>query len=117
MFAWRVPALRSGAMFAPLARRRHHAQQSVSHCSAATVFVGTLYPLVLEAITGDKITVGGPFFNVTVVWFFLLLLLAVPFGMFLAWKRGDLREAAHKLWPAAVLALIAGLGQLRLRRA
>jgi cytochrome c-type biogenesis protein CcmF len=40
----------------------------------------------------------------------LLLLLAVPFGMFLAWKRGDLREAAHKLWPAAVVGVIAGAG-------
>jgi cytochrome c-type biogenesis protein CcmF len=43
-----------------------------------------------------------------VVWIFMPLLLAVPFGMFLAWKRGDLKEAGHRLWLAAAVALVAG---------
>src|SRR5262249_4871268 len=49
-----------------------------------------------------------PFFNSTVVWLFMPLLLAIPFGMFLAWKRGNLGEAARRLWPAALIALAAG---------
>ena len=54
------------------------------------MFVGTLYPLALEALTGEKISVGAPFFNATFGPLFLPLLLAVPFGPLLAWKRGDL---------------------------
>ena len=57
------------------------------------MFVGTLYPLALEALTGDKISVGPPFFNLTFVPLMVPLLLAVPFGPLLAWKRGDLLGA------------------------
>ena len=58
--------------------------------ACATVFVGTLYPLVLESLTGAKISVGPPYFNLTFGPLMVPLLLAMPFGPFLAWKRGDL---------------------------
>ena len=61
------------------------------------MFVGTLYPLALEALTGDKISVGAPFFNLTFGPLFVPLLLAVPFGPLLAWKRGDLLGVAQRL--------------------
>ena len=44
------------------------------------MFVGTLYPLALEALTGAKISVGPPFFNATFGPLFVPLLLAMPFG-------------------------------------
>ena len=69
--------------------------------ACATVFVGTLYPLALEALTGEKISVGAPFFNLTFGPLFVPLLLAVPFGPLLAWKRGDLLGAAQRLIGAA----------------
>jgi cytochrome c-type biogenesis protein CcmF len=65
--------------------------------ACATVFIGTLYPLALEALTGDKISVGAPFFNLTFGPLFVPLLIAVPFGPLLAWKRGDLLGAAQRL--------------------
>ena len=65
--------------------------------ACATVFVGTLYPLALEALTGEKISVGAPFFNLTFGPLFVPLLIAVPFGPLLAWKRGDLLGAAQRL--------------------
>jgi cytochrome c-type biogenesis protein CcmF len=71
------------------------------------VFVGTLYPLALEALTGDKISVGAPFFNLTFAPLIVPLLVAVPFGPLLAWKRGDLLAAAQRLMAAACLALAA----------
>jgi cytochrome c-type biogenesis protein CcmF len=71
------------------------------------VFVGTLYPLALEALTGDKFSVGAPFFNLTFGPLFIPLLLAAPFGPLLAWKRGDLLGAAQRLMWAAALALLA----------
>ena len=77
----------------------------VSAC--ATVFIGTLYPLVLEALTGEKISVGAPFFNATFAPLFVPLLIAMPFGPLLAWKRGDLLGVAQRLVGAAGIAAIA----------
>ena len=71
------------------------------------MFVGTLYPLALEALTGDKISVGAPFFNATFGPLFLPLMIAMPFGPLLAWKRGDLLGAAQRLMAAFAVALIA----------
>jgi cytochrome c-type biogenesis protein CcmF len=68
--------------------------------------VGTLYPLVLEGITGEKISVGPPYFNMTFIPLMLPLLLAMPFGPLLAWKRGDLRAVAQRLGFAAGLAIL-----------
>ena len=83
------------------ARSAARARSSSTTCSspppAATVLVGTLYPLVLEALTGDTISVGAPFFNLTFVPLVMPLLLILPFGPMLAWKRGDLRGAAERL--------------------
>ena len=75
--------------------------------ACATVFVGTLYPLALEVLTGDKISVGAPFFNLTFGPLFVPLLIAVPFGPLLAWKRGDLLGAAQRLTAAGIAALLA----------
>ena len=75
--------------------------------ACATVFIGTLYPLALEVITGDKISVGAPFFNLTFAPLFIPLMIAVPFGPLLAWKRGDLFGAAQRLMAAGIAALIA----------
>jgi cytochrome c-type biogenesis protein CcmF len=74
--------------------------------ACATVFFGTLYPLALEALTGDKISVGAPFFNMTFGPLFIALLVVVPFGPLLAWKRGDLLGVAQRLVGAAALAVI-----------
>jgi cytochrome c-type biogenesis protein CcmF len=66
-----------------------------------------LYPLALEVLTGDKISVGPPFFNLTFAPLFVPLMIAVPFGPLLAWKRGDLLGAAQRLTAAGIAALIA----------
>ena len=71
--------------------------------ACAAVFVGTLYPLALEAFNGDKISVGAPFFNLTFGPLFAPLLLLAPLGQLLAWKRGDLLAAAQRLFFAAGL--------------
>ena len=70
------------------------------------MFVGTLYPLALEAVTGEKISVGAPFFNLTFGPLFMPLLLAMPFGPLLAWKRGDLLGVAQRLIGGRGLALV-----------
>jgi cytochrome c-type biogenesis protein CcmF len=110
LFAWRASALASGSTFSIVSRESSLLFNNLLlTASCGVVLIGTLYPLALEALTGDKISVGAPFFNRTVVRLFLPLLFAVPFGIFLAWKRGNLEEAARRLTGAAVLALGAGL--------
>jgi cytochrome c-type biogenesis protein CcmF len=107
MFAWRAPLLKQGGLFAPISREGALVLNNLLLTTAcATVFVGTLYPLALEALTGDKISVGAPFFNLTFVPLFIPLLIAVPFGPLLAWKRADLAGVTQRLLGAFVVALL-----------
>ena len=102
LFAWRAPLLGQGGLFAPISREGALVLNNLLLTTAcAAVFVGTLYPLALEALTGDKISVGPPFFNLTFAPLIVPLLIAVPFGPLLAWKRGDLVAAAQRLMAAA----------------
>ena len=108
LYAWRAPSLRQGGLFAPISREGALVLNNLFLTTACvTVLVGTLYPLGLEVLTGDKISVGAPFFNLTFGPLFVPLLIAVPFGPLLAWKRGDLLGAAQRLFAAGVVALIA----------
>jgi cytochrome c-type biogenesis protein CcmF len=108
LYAWRAPLLRQGGLFAPISREGALVLNNLFlTCACATVFVGTLYPLALEALTGAKISVGPPFFNLTFGPLFLPLLLSMPFGPLLGWKRGDLLGAAQRLLAAALLAAVA----------
>ncbi len=113
LFAWRAGSLRQGGLFAPISREGSLVLNNVLlSTSCATVLVGTLYPLALEGLTGEKISVGPPFFNMTFVPLMLPLLLAMPFGPLLAWKRGDLRGVAQRLAFAAGVAVLVTIGLL-----
>jgi len=107
LFAWRAPLLKQGGLFAPISREGALVFNNLFLTTAClTVFVGTLYPLALEAVTGEKISVGAPFFNLTFAPLFVPLLIAMPFGPLLAWKRGDLYGAAQRLFAAFGAALV-----------
>ncbi len=105
LFAWRAPMLKQGGLFAPISREGALIVNNLLlTTSCATVLFGTLYPLALEQLTGEKITVGAPFFNLTCGALLLTACLVAPFGFSLAWKRGDLLAVAQRL----TLALLAG---------
>ena len=107
LFAVRAPALKQGGLFAPISREGALVVNNLLlTATAATVFTGTLYPLVLEALTGEKISVGAPFFDRTAGPLLLCLLLVMPAGPLLAWKRGDLRGVAERLTFAAGIAAV-----------
>ncbi len=108
LFILRAGMLKAGGLFAPISREGALVFNNLFLTSAlATVFVGTLYPLLLEAINGSKISVGPPFFNLTFGPLMMPLMLAVPFGPLLAWKRGDILAALSRLYWAAGAALLA----------
>jgi cytochrome c-type biogenesis protein CcmF len=69
------------------------------------VLTGTLYPLILDALTGRTISVGAPFFSLTFGAIMAPLLIVLPFGPFLAWKRGDLVAVTQRLAFAAGAAI------------
>jgi cytochrome c-type biogenesis protein CcmF len=107
LYAWRAPLLKQGGLFAPISREGALVLNNLFlTCACATVFVGTLYPLALEALTEEKISVGPPFFNATFGPLFVPLLVIMPFGPLLGWKRGDLLGAAQRLLAAAFIAAV-----------
>ncbi|MFZ0372056.1 MAG: heme lyase CcmF/NrfE family subunit, partial [Xanthobacteraceae bacterium] len=108
LYAWRAPLLKQGGLFAPISREGALVFNNLFLTTAcATVFVGTLYPLALEALTGAKISVGPPFFDLTFGPLFIPLMAVMPFGPLMGWKRGDLLGAAQRLLAAAMLAALA----------
>jgi cytochrome c-type biogenesis protein CcmF len=110
LFAWRAPSLESGASFEPASRETALLLNNVFLAAAATtVFIGTLYPLALDALTGTKISVGPPYFAITFAPIFIALLILVPFGPRLAWKRGDLSASVRILSPAIGIAAVAAV--------
>jgi len=116
LYALRAPLLKSGGIFAPISREGALVLNNLLlTASAATVFIGTLYPLFLEALGGPKITVGPPFFNLSFAPLVVPLLCLVPFGPLLNWKRGDILAAAQRLTVAGLLAFAACVVALALK--
>jgi cytochrome c-type biogenesis protein CcmF len=121
LFAWRAPAMKSGALFQPLSREGGIAVNNLFLLSAtATVFLGTFYPVFVEIAGGHSISVGRPYYDLTFVPVAVPLLLLVSFGPVLNWKRNDIHEVLTRLrWPiilgtlALLLGVLAfGLGQV-----
>ncbi|MEQ7156183.1 heme lyase CcmF/NrfE family subunit [Brevundimonas aurifodinae] len=109
LFAWRAPQLKGGGMFAPVSREGALVLNNLFlTVAAATVLLGTLYPLILEAATGQTISVGPPYFAMTFTPLMLVAFLILPAGPLLSWKRADARGAMQRLALAGGLAIACG---------
>jgi cytochrome c-type biogenesis protein CcmF len=70
--------------------------------ACASVLLGTLYPLALDALSGERITVGAPYFNAVIVPIFLVILLLMAIGPLVPWRKANLeRLRSRLLWPVA----------------
>ncbi|MDD1535366.1 MULTISPECIES: heme lyase CcmF/NrfE family subunit [unclassified Bradyrhizobium] len=108
LFAGRATSLKQGGLFAPISREGALVLNNLLLTVAcAVVLFGTLYPLAMEMLADFKMSVGAPFYNLTFAPLFALLLLAVPFGPMMAWKRGDLLGVTQRLLAAGVAGLVA----------
>ncbi len=106
LFAWRAPKLGQGGLFAPVSRESALVLNNILLAAATTtVLLGTLYPLIREAMTGDAISVGPPYFNLTFTPLMAALAILLPAGPLLAWKRGDAQGVVQRLWIAALIAI------------
>ncbi len=105
LYAIRAPSMQAGGLFAPVSREGALVLNNVLLATAtATVFLGTLYPLALDLMTGEKISVGPPFFNKTFGPLMVPVLVAMAAGPLMGWKRADLLGALQRLWAAFAIA-------------
>ena len=113
LFAIRAPALKGGGLFAPISREGALVlNNALLTIAAAVVLIGTLYPLLLEALDRGKVSVGPPFFNTVFLPLATALVGVMAIGPMLAWKRGDLAGALGRLKLAAAASVIIALGAL-----
>jgi cytochrome c-type biogenesis protein CcmF len=102
LYAWRAASLESGAAFASLSREGFLvANNLLLACCLLTVFLGTLYPLILDSLGGGQISVGPPYFKATFGPIAALLCVMMAVGPMLAWRKDDL----PRLKPALRVAL------------
>jgi len=109
LYAARASSLRSNAAFATVSRESGLVLNNLLLVVAtAVVFIGTVWPLVNEALTGAKVSVGAPFFDLAFTPFMVGLALLLPFGALLPWKRAQLGRVAKPLYGAMALAVAVG---------
>ena len=110
LFAARAPKVSLGGAFALFSRETFLLMNNVLLVVACgAVLLGTLYPLIVDAFGLGKISVGPPYFNAVFVPIMLPLMVLVAIGPVARWKHADLKAILFKLWPAAVVAVIAGI--------
>ena len=72
----------------------------------ATVFLGTIYPLIIEAFTNEKISVGEPYFNSTIIPIMMPAILVMGVGPLLAWNKEKKSKIFKKIFPSLFLTII-----------
>ncbi len=111
LFAWRAPKVSMGGAFAVVSRETLLLVNNVLlMVAAASVLLGTLYPLLIDALGLGKLSVGPPYFNAVFMPLMLPLLFLMAVGPLARWKQADAHDMAQRLRLAAVLAVIAGVG-------
>lgn len=108
LFALRAHLLESNKGFQPVSREGALLLNNVFLVTmTATVFIGTFYPLFIDVLSGERLTVGAPYFNAVFMPLMVLLLIAMAPGAMLAWKKGRLGPAIRQAAPAAGAAAVA----------
>ena len=105
LFALRAGTIREGSTFEPISREGGLVTNNVFLSAIlGVVVIGTLYPLGLEAATGEKLSVGAPYFNAAAGPLALALMAIMAAGPLLKWRRDRLQELARRIWLPMALA-------------
>jgi cytochrome c-type biogenesis protein CcmF len=111
LFAFRVGTVKEGSRFDPVSREGALVINNLMlSIILGVVLVGTLYPLGVEAVTGDKLSVGPPYFNKAAGPVALVLVALMAAGPLLRWRRDQLKTVARRLAMPALIAAAALLG-------
>ena len=109
LYAIRASKIASTTTFDAVSREGSLVLNNLLLCAAtATVFIGTFYPLIMEALTGEKLTVGPPFFNKTFAPMMIGLVLFMSFGPLLKWRMDDPKRIIKPLIIMVIAAVILG---------
>jgi cytochrome c-type biogenesis protein CcmF len=113
LYAWRAPAVAGGGSFELMSRETLLLLNNVILVVAsASILLGTLYPLFMDALELGKISVGPPYFNSVFVPLMLPLVLLMGLGPLVRWKEDSPSVLARRLWPYAVGAVALGTALL-----
>lgn len=107
LFAWRSNSIREGGVFALWSRETGLLANNVLLAAATgVVFLGTLYPLILDLMTGDQVSVGAPYFNQTFLPIFGIIMFIAGIGPFLSWKRARRSDVLRRTARAGGVTLL-----------
>jgi cytochrome c-type biogenesis protein CcmF len=110
LYAWRAPKNTLGGKFSLSSRETFILLGNVFLVVAAgSVLLGTLYPLLIDALHLGKISVGPPYFNSVFVPIMVPLLVLMGIGPWANWKNTDLISVLKRLWSAGLVAVLAGI--------
>lgn len=113
LYAFKSGHIKQRGVFAPISREGALLLNNLIISSMlVTVFVGTLYPLFIDAIGASKLSVGAPFFNQTFIPLAIPLLILLPIGNMLPWKKADFLLAMKQLIWVFLLSFVVVLGFL-----
>jgi cytochrome c-type biogenesis protein CcmF len=111
LYAWRAPTVGLGTRFSQVSRESFLLANNVLLVVAAgAVLLGTLYPLVLDALGLGKISVGPPYFDTVFVPLMAPLVFLMGVGPLARWKEASIPDLARRLRWATVVTLLAALG-------
>jgi cytochrome c-type biogenesis protein CcmF len=106
LYAWRAPSVGLGGRFELLSRETLLLVNNVLLAvAAAAVLLGTLYPLLLDAVSGNKISVGAPYFDAVFFPLMVPVIILMGIGPFARWKQARLID----FWPRLAWAVIAAV--------
>jgi len=113
LYAWRAPRVKSGGSFAGFSRESLLLINNVILVTAAiSVLLGTLYPLILDALGLGKISVGPPYFSKVFVPLMLPLAVLIGIGPLTRWKQDDATGVLRRLLPFLIGATLSGVALL-----
>ena len=114
LFGLRVPQLAPGGLFAPVSREAALVLNNLLLSAALTsVFLGTLYPLLMQAVFDKAMSVGAPYYLMVFGPIMAVALLIIPVSALMSWKRSELKGVLQRLAVAFAVALLcAALGLL-----
>ncbi len=108
LFAWRAPKVGLGGKFEVVSRESMLLANNVLlSVAAASVFIGTLYPLFMDALGMGKLSVGPPYFEAVFVPLMALAVILMGFGALARWKQTSIPELAKRVrWAFAATVLL-----------
>jgi len=110
LYAWRANQIRSRVKFEVFSRETALLMNNVILVvAAASVLLGTLYPLALDALQLGKISVGPPYFNAVFIPLTAPLVLLMGAGIMVRWKKDSLKNLLPKLWIPLIASFVGGL--------